>query len=118
MSEIRLIKKEEAVVRKISETYTISNLLTKAISEKVSVVVSESKGHSEMARNKISDRIYYVLGGQLKVKQGGKELIANSDDLIFVPANTWYEFGGSFKAVLINAPAFDPKYDEYKLLKK
>lgn len=90
-------------------------MLTKETSKKVSFAIAEAKEHSEICKNIKSDRIYYVLEGQLIVSEGSKVYVANPGDLIFIKANTPYHFKGSFKAILINAPAFDAKNE--KILK-
>jgi ethanolamine utilization protein EutQ (cupin superfamily) len=106
---IILCKKKDGITRKISESYRITNFLTKESSENVSVAVSEAKNHSETTRNVRSDRAYYVLEGRLVVSKDGKELSAEPGDVIFIPKNTRYSFSGTFKAVLINSPAFSPQ---------
>ena len=112
---IKLIRNEEAKERKISDSYTVFNLLTKETSKKVSFALAEAKNHSEITKNVKSDRVYYVLEGQLIVSDGSNIYIANPGDLIFIEANTPYHFKGSFKAILINVPAFDAKNE--KILK-
>lgn len=109
---IKLIKKEQAEARKINESYTVLNLLTKENSKKISVSVGEAVNHSEITKNIRSDRIYYVLEGQLTVVQGEEVYVANPGDLIFIEANTPYHFKGTFKVVLINTPAFDQKNEQ------
>jgi len=109
---IKLFKKEQAEARKISNSYTVFNLLTKEINKKISVSVGEGENHSEITKNVRSDRIYYVLEGQLTVVQGSDVYVANPGDLIFIEANNPYHFKGTFKVVLINTPAFDPKNEQ------
>jgi len=109
---IRLIKKEQAEARKINNSYSVSNLLTKETSKKVSVSIGEAVNHSEITKNIRSDRIYYVLEGQLTVVQGTEVFVANPGDLIFIEANAPYHFKGTFRVVLINTPAFDPKNEQ------
>lgn len=109
---IKLIKKEEAAARKISNSYTVFNLLTKEVNKKVSVSIAEAENHSEITKNERSDRIYYVLEGQLTVVQGSEVYVANPGDLIFIEANSPYHFKGTFKAILINVPAFDSKNEK------
>ena len=109
---IKLIKKEEAESRKISNSYTVFNLLTKEVSKKVSVAIGEAENHSEITKNVRSDRIYYVLEGQLTVVQGSEAHVANPGDIIFIEKNSPYHFKGTFKALLINVPAFDPKNEK------
>lgn len=109
---IKLIKKEEAISRKISNSYTVFNMLTKEVSKKVSVSIGEAENHSEITKNVRSDRIYYVLEGQLTVVQGSDVFVANPGDVILIEVNTPYHFKGTFKVVLINVPAFDPKNEK------
>jgi len=109
---IKLIKKEKSEARKISNSYTVLNLLTKEINKKISVAIGEAETHSEITKNERSDRIYYVLEGQLTVVQGTEVFVANPGDLIFIEKNSPYHFKGTFKAVLINVPAFDPKNEK------
>jgi len=106
---IKLIKKEQMIQRKISDSYSVLNMITKETSKKVSFAVSEAENHSEITKNVKSDRIYYVLEGQLTVSQGNDVYTANPGDLIFIEVNTPYHFKGTFKAILINAPSFDQK---------
>ncbi|MEM5791109.1 MAG: cupin domain-containing protein [Candidatus Aenigmatarchaeota archaeon] len=113
---IKLIKKEQAEARKISNTYTVFNMLTKKISKKVSVALAEGKNHSEITKNIRSDRIYYVLDGKLTVVQGKKVYVVNPGDIIFIEKNIPYHFKGTFKAVLINVPAFNQKNERIKVI--
>lgn len=106
--EIRIVKKREGMARKISENYEVTNLLTKEFSDNVSLAVSEAKNHSEKTMNARSDRLYYVLNGRLVVRKDDKEFIAEPGDAILIPRKTEYSFEGTFKAILINTPAFSP----------
>ena len=106
--KIKLIKKDEGISRKISNSYEVKNLVTKDTSNKISLAISNAKEHSEITKNKRSDRIYYILKGRLIVKEKDNELIADKGDAIFIPANTNYIFKGTFKAILINSPTFNP----------
>jgi len=107
MNEILLIKKEDVIKREISESHYVNNLLTRNSSDNVSVGISEASNHSETTRNIRSDRVYYVLEGKLIVKKYNKEFDVNVGDLVFIPKNTEYYFEGTFKAVVINSPAFN-----------
>ncbi|MFA4907325.1 MAG: cupin domain-containing protein [archaeon] len=103
---VQIIKKSEGIARKISENYKVTNFLTKDSSKNVSLAVSEAKNHSETTKNIRSDRVYYVLEGKLVVKKNGKKFVAKQGDTIFIPKNMEYHFEGTFRAVLINSPAF------------
>jgi mannose-6-phosphate isomerase-like protein (cupin superfamily) len=112
MAEVELFKKDQAKKRGISASYSVANFLTKKDCEEVSLAVSEARGHSETTKNTKSNRVYYLLEGELIVKKGEEEFRARPGDVIFVPRDTEYHFEGTFKAVLINSPAFDPKNEE------
>lgn len=110
----KLIKKEEGVVREIAESYSVTNFVTSKISENVSLAVGNAQDHSETTTSKGSDRIYYVTEGKLVVNDN---LVAEVGDVVFVPKGEEYSFSGTFKAVIVNSPAFKPKNEEIKLLK-
>lgn len=112
MAEVKLFKKDQAQKRDISASYSVANFLTKKDCEEVSLAVSKAQEHSETTKNTKSNRVYYLLEGELIVERGDKELRAEPGDVIFVP--TEYHFEGTFKAVLINSPAFDPENEETK----
>jgi ethanolamine utilization protein EutQ (cupin superfamily) len=106
-----LIRSSEGFERKISETYSVKNMLAKQECENVSVAVSTANRHKETTKSSGSDRVYYIIEGELKVEP---ELSAKKGDLIFIPKNTEYTFSGTFKAVLINAPAFSSEKEKIK----
>ncbi|MFC1723043.1 hypothetical protein ACFL0V_02810 [Nanoarchaeota archaeon] len=100
--KVKIFKKSEGVERKISDSYSVSNLLTGEHSDKVSVAVSTANDHHEITKS-VSDRAYYVLEGEITVND---QLVCKQGDVVFIPANTEYKFEGTFKAVLINSPPF------------
>lgn len=73
------------------------------------MAIGKARDHNEITRNVKSNRIYYILEGELVVRKGNKKFIAEKSDILFIPKNTKYQFQGTFKAVLINSPAFNPK---------
>ncbi|MFH1142612.1 MAG: hypothetical protein V1695_02770 [Candidatus Uhrbacteria bacterium] len=98
---VKIIKSENGVSRKISDSYSVLNLLTADDSDNVSLAVGSARDHKETT-NTTSDRVYYVLGGEMVVN----DQLAKKGDVVFVPANTEYNFKGSFETVLVNAPPF------------
>jgi len=109
---IQILKKQNGVERKISDSYAVLNLLTAEQSEKMSVSVSTAKNHVETTKT-TSDRAYYILEGKIIINGN---LIGNEGDVVFIPANTEYDFKGSFKAVLINSPPFKKENESIKKL--
>ena len=112
---IKIIKKNEGITRKISETYKVTSLLTKDLSDNVSLSVGNAANHSETTKNIRSDRIYYILEGKLILEGDNKKFVAEKGDVIFIPHNTEYYFQGSFKAVLVCSPAFSSKDEQMRL---
>ena len=100
--EIKLFKKEEATVRKITDSYSVFNFLTADDSDKVSIAVGSAINHDETTKTN-SDRAYFVLEGELIVNNN---LIGNPGDVVFIPSNVQYNFKGTFKAVIVNSPPF------------
>ena len=99
---IKIIKSEDGVSKKISDSYSVLNLLTANDSNNVSLAVSRANNHKETTKT-TSDRAYYILEGKLIIDD---DLVAKKGDVVFVSANTKYNFKGSFKAVLVNSPPF------------
>ena len=96
---IKIIKSTDGVSRKISDSYSVLSLLTANDSDNVSLAVSTAENHDESTKT-TSDRVYYILEGELIVNDN---LVAKKGDVVFVSANTEYNFKGSFKAVLVNS---------------
>ena len=105
---IKIIKSEDGVSRKISDSYSVLNFLTANDSDNVSLAVSSADNHDETTKT-TSDRVYYILEGELIVDDN---FIARKGDVVFVSKNTEYNFKGSFKAVLVNSPPFKKTNEE------
>jgi len=94
-------------IREIASSYKIYQILTKTDSESITVVIGKAENHYEVTMNTDSDRAYYILNGKMILD--GKD--CNPGDLVYIPKNTEYQFEGTFETLIINSPAFDPKYD-------
>ena len=106
---INIIKQENGITRKISDTYSILNLLTAEDSNNISVAISNANNHEETTST-TSDRIYYVLEGTIDINNEKAE----KGNTVFIPANTEYTFKGIFKALLINSPPFKKENENIK----
>ncbi len=111
MKKVILIKHNKGILRKISKTYQVNNLLTEKTCRNLSVAVSKAKNHKEVTKNIKSDRVYYILKGKLSIGQNDKKYVAQKGDIILIPKSTNYQFQGTFQAVLINVPAFNARYE-------
>jgi len=112
--KIKLFKKEEGFVRKITDSFSVLNLLTSQDSDKVSVAVGTAVDHYETTEPS-GDRAYFILEGKMIVN---KNIIGNVGDVVFASAKTTYQFEGTFKAVIINSPPFRKKEENITEIKK
>jgi mannose-6-phosphate isomerase-like protein (cupin superfamily) len=62
-------------------------------------------------KNKISDRVYYILEGKGKFVINGKSVPVGKTDVVIVPKNTPYNYLGKMKLFLVHVPAFDARYE-------
>lgn len=102
---ITVVQKSEARVRQIASTYKATNFITKDITSSVSLAFNEAEHHLETETTDY-DRIYYVIEGILSIKANSETYTVSTGDACFVSAHTTYDFSGSFKAVVVNQPAF------------
>jgi len=107
MLTIKYIKKADSFMRNEGTEYAIRNYLTKDISPKVSLAISELSGDTPTNMNLVSDRVYYFIEADAKFIFDDQTIEVETDSVLFVPANTNYKMSGRFRAVLINAPGFD-----------
>lgn len=130
MSKAVYLKKSDSVVRVVNKDYSVSNMLTKKDSVKMSVAISRLSGVSPAANaNLTGDRVYYFINGNAKFLFADFSLVTEGESVLYIPAGIEYSFEGEFEAVLINSPAygvkekiFDSKMEEIttsvKLIKK
>ena len=71
----------------------------------------EVQTHHGKVKNRLSDRIYYVLEGKGRFIINNKIFPVIKTDLIIVPKNTSYDYVGKMKLFLVHVPAFDQKYE-------
>ncbi|PIR81610.1 MAG: hypothetical protein COU21_02690 [Candidatus Komeilibacteria bacterium CG10_big_fil_rev_8_21_14_0_10_36_65] len=109
---IKIFKKEDSISRKISDSYSILNFLTSEDSDKISLAIGTARNHNEITQT-TRDRVYYMVEGKIIINDN---IEAGSGDVIFIPANTGYQFKGSFKVVIVNSPPFKKDNESiYKL---
>jgi mannose-6-phosphate isomerase-like protein (cupin superfamily) len=108
-SNVIFKKKYENTKKQIAPTYIVSDILTKTDFENLSLAVSEGNNHKETTTNVVSNRIYHVTEGHLAIMVGENSYDLDIGDLILIPKNTQYSFKGTFKAILIDSPAFELK---------
>lgn len=110
----KIIRQSEGILRQIAETYKATNLITKDISPGVSLAVTEANSHHEVETTEY-DRIYFVLEGAIELVFDGNAVQLKPGDSCFIGKGTTYEVGGTFRAVIVNQPAFGTDLDKMKL---
>ncbi len=110
---IKIFKKEAAAIRKVSGSYSISNFLTVADSAKISLAVGMATDHQETTKT-TSDRAYFILEGEILIDDN---ISGQAGDCLFIPADTEYDFKGTFKAVIVNSPPFKRSNENIRELK-
>ncbi len=72
----------------------------------------EVTGEHGMVKSKLSDRVYFVLGGSGKFVIGKESIRVTLGDVIIVPRDTPYNYraltGSTLKLFLVHTPAYDP----------
>jgi len=101
----KVIRKSEASIRKIADNKTATNYITKDISSQMSFATIEAIDYFEKETSSYN-RIYYVLKGTLQLMFGKQEISLQGEDSCFVEKGTTYEMKGTFKAIVVNQPAF------------
>ncbi len=101
----KVVKKSDAVVRQIAPNKIASNYITKDISPVVSFATTEATDYYEKETTDYN-RIYYVTEGTLVLSVDGQEVSIEEGDSCFLENGTMYEMKGTFKAVIVNQPAF------------
>ena len=100
-----IVRESEGTMRRIAENKTANNLITKTISPELSLATTEATDYFEQEMTPYN-RIYYVLDGQLEVTIDGETSTLQKGDACFIGEGTMYEMRGTFKAVIVNQPAF------------
>ena len=88
-------------------------LLSRKHTETISVTWVELAGRCcEQMTCEISDRVYYLLGGQGEFQVGDDPVErVGKGDLVFIPKGVPYVFSGDMTYLVINVPAFVPGSD-------
>jgi len=113
MKKFKYVKSENAITRGEGSDYVINNFITKEDNQSVSLAISTLNGAAPTTRNNESDRLYYFLEGNAEFKFEDETVKIEKDSTLFIPKNTKYKMTGTFKAVLINSPAFNFSNEEH-----
>lgn len=101
----KVVRKSEGSVRKIADNKIAINYITKDITSDVSLAITETTDYFEKEEAKYN-RIYYILSGVLTLEFESESIKLFEGDSCFVAKGTNYTMKGTFKAIIVNQPAF------------
>lgn len=101
----KIVRESDGSVRQIAPNKTANNLISKDTSPNLSLATTEAVDYYEKETTSY-DRIYYVLDGTLVLAINGEKSSVQKGDACFISKDTTYEMQGTFKAVIVNQPAF------------
>lgn len=101
----KVINSTQATKRQITSNKLARNYITKNIDPNLSLATLEASNYDEEETTKYT-RIYYVLEGSLELIVGNEASTLQKNDTIYIEKNTTYKMKGTFKAIVINEPAF------------
>ena len=82
--------------------------------DQISVTWVRIWGHHDRVVNQISDRVYYVIEGQVRFQVGADAPVetVRSGEFVFIPRGVPYEFEGEMRYIVMNGPAYRTASDE------
>jgi mannose-6-phosphate isomerase-like protein (cupin superfamily) len=101
----KLVKAADATVRQIADNKIASNFITKDMNPGISFATTEAIDYYEKETTPYT-RIYYVLKGTMVITINNENLKVEAGDVCYIEKNNTYEMQGTFKAVIVNQPAF------------
>jgi len=75
-------------------------------------VIAELDGVHPTVVNRASDRAYFILNGEGKVRLGDIEHVVREGDLITIKAGTTHSITGRIRYAIVTAPPFDPRNED------
>ena len=104
----KVVKKSQASTRIINENKKAVNYITKDISKYLSFALLEATDCQEEEKT-LYNRIYFALEGSLVLTFGEEVETLEIGDSCYIEMDTSYTITGTFKAAVINQPAFGTK---------
>jgi len=101
----KIIRKKDALVRKIATNKSATDYITRELSKDVSLTVLKATNYTSEF-TPAQDFIYFVLNGTLRLSFNSKEVELSKDDVCFVTKGTSYIMKGTFEAIVVSQPAF------------
>ena len=104
----KIVRKSEAVLRKITDNKTALNYITKEYSPNVSLAVIEGINYDAPVSAEQS-WIYYILEGEMKLGFKENQVSLNKGDVCYVSKGELFQMSGTYRAIIVCQPAFGTK---------
>lgn len=104
----KIVRKSEAIIRKIANNKTAYNYITKEFSPGVSLAVIEGINYDSPI---IAEQnwIYFILEGEMKLEFKEKQVSLKEGDVCYVSRGEQYRMIGTYRAIIVCQPAFGSK---------
>lgn len=79
--------------------------------ERASAARFRVRGRHGRVRNSLSDRVYIILSGRGWFEIEGEKSEVKIDDVVIVPKDTEYDYGGRMDLFLVHTPAYSRAAD-------
>lgn len=101
----KIVRESEGTIRQVADNKTATNIITKDISPELSLAITDATDYYEKEMTPYN-RVYYILEGKVELNFDGESSILSKGDSCFIGEGTIYEMRGTFKAIVVNQPAF------------
>lgn len=106
----KIIKADELSSIQIDDNTILQNY--GAVSDDFDLVTIEVNGYHGKFKNSLSDKMYFVIDGEVNIIADDKEYNLSKGDFLNVAKNSIHEIKGNGKTILICNPIFNPEYEE------
>ena len=102
---IKKTTKEQSAFREPSDSKKVHSYVTKEHEAPFSLALTEGKNlHDEETCE--YDRAYFLLEGAMHIESEGEAIDLIAEESCFIGKGTAYTMSGTFRAVIVNSPAY------------
>ena len=99
------ITKNEKVTRKITDVHSADNYLTKETTENISLAINRLDGKLDLVKT-VNERVFYFINADVDFMIDNEKVHFEDGEVLYLSKDTNYSAMGTFKAVVVNCPAF------------
>jgi mannose-6-phosphate isomerase-like protein (cupin superfamily) len=110
VSDISYIDSKKLSKIQVDDNTVLSNY--GFISDDFDLITIEVSGYHGKFKNSLSDKMYFVIDGEINIIANEKEYNLFKGDFLKISKNTIHEIKGNGKIIVICNPIFNPEYEE------